>query len=186
MLSPLLRAASSSACHIGRSSRKLVRLRPIHTLRLSRVLSRRGGAEASLGRGREIAGRSGMSIGVRFTSSEDGYWFSVIRQSRKSLAERNWKMEILRPTALVSCKGRRKTSGGFLLGAACRDRKGVNRSGQFLGQRRINPPLAFDPAKSSESRRDDLNGEMRLAFRAGAGMTGMSSRIIDDVELYRF
>src|SRR5213594_493805 len=27
---------------------------------------------------------------------------------------------------------------------------------------------------------------MRLAFRAGAGMAGVSSRIIDDVELYRF
>jgi hypothetical protein len=30
-----------------------------------------------------------MTADVRFTSTEDGYWFSVIRQSRKSLAERN-------------------------------------------------------------------------------------------------
>src|SRR5262245_20576398 len=94
-------------------------------------------------------------------------------------------MEILDHTALFGCNRRRKTSGGLLLGTARFYGKRMNRSGQFLGQRRVDPALAFNSAKARESRGNDFDGEMRLPFRTGAGMTGMSGGIIDDVELHR-
>src|SRR5262245_10663460 len=92
-------------------------------------------------------------------------------------------MEILDHTALFGCNRRRKRSGGLLLGTARFYGKRMNRSGQFLGQRRVDPALAFNPAKARESRGNDFNGEMRLAPRTGAGVAGMPCGIVDDVEL---
>jgi hypothetical protein len=77
MVSSLLRATSSNACHIGRSRRRLVRLRPIQTLRLSRVLSRRDDAAVRLAPGRELAGKSGMITGMRLQAPLTVFFFSV-------------------------------------------------------------------------------------------------------------
>jgi len=56
---------------------------------------------------------------------------------------------------------------------------------QQVGERGVDQPLAIDARASGELRGDDFDGEVSLAFRPGAGMTGMAVRVIDDLEAFR-
>ncbi len=50
--------------------------------------------------------------------------------------------------------------------------------GEQIGQRGVDPPLAIDPAKAGEALGHDLDGEMALAARIMAGVTGMAGTVV--------
>lgn len=66
---------------------------------------------------------------------------------------------------------------GFL-GREGGERQGVNRAGELLGQEAIDSALAGDAAFPDESRGDDLDAEMRLAFGTRPAVTGMAVRLV--------
>ena len=54
----------------------------------------------------------------------------------------------------------------------------MNRARHFLGQKRVYAALTDDTAVAGKSRRDNLDMEMRLAFRACAGVAGMALGVV--------
>ncbi len=54
------------------------------------------------------------------------------------------------------------------------------RTGQFLRQRLVDQAVTGDPRQAVKAAGDDINREMALATRPGAGMTGMEVTIISD------
>jgi hypothetical protein len=58
----------------------------------------------------------------------------------------------------------------------------MDAAAQLLGENGMDAALAGKAALAGEGGGDDLDAEMRLAFRPRAGMTGVARRFIDDVE----
>jgi hypothetical protein len=54
---------------------------------------------------------------------------------------------------------------------------------KFLRQRGIDLPLPFDPRDPRESRGDDINLEMGLAFGPGAGVTVVARALVLDAQI---
>ena len=65
------------------------------------------------------------------------------------------------------------------------DSKRVHGSRKFAGKRRINHAVTLDPALSLESRRYNINTEMRFAACPVAGMAFMQVRFVHDFEAFR-
>ena len=61
----------------------------------------------------------------------------------------------------------------------------MNAVGDFLGERRVNHPVALDAPLAGERRRDHMDAEMRLAPGARARMAGVQVGLIDDPEVRR-
>jgi hypothetical protein len=58
----------------------------------------------------------------------------------------------------------------------------VHRTGQLLGQGRINHTLPLDPPKAGEGGGDDMDAKMGLPFGPRADMPGMQMGLVDDFE----
>ena len=65
------------------------------------------------------------------------------------------------------------------------DSKRVHGSRKFAGKRRINHAVTFDPALSLESRRYNINTEMRFAACPVADMAFVQVRFVHDFEAFR-
>lgn len=53
------------------------------------------------------------------------------------------------------------------------DSQGVNRAGKFLGEDFVDAPVALDAVQSGKGLRHNMDAEVRFAFQAMAGMTGV-------------
>jgi hypothetical protein len=63
--------------------------------------------------------------------------------------------------------------------------EGVHPVCEFFGQRRIDHPVALDPALAGESRCNDMDPEMGFTARPRAGIAGVTMGIIDDAKARR-
>ena len=61
----------------------------------------------------------------------------------------------------------------------------MDRSGQLVGEQRIDPALARDAALAGEGGGDDLDVKVGFPLRTGTGMAGMPVRLVADVEPHR-
>ena len=59
------------------------------------------------------------------------------------------------------------------------DGKGMNRPGQFLGQRRIDHAVTLNPALAFKGLRHNMNAVMRFTAGPVAGMPRMKMRLVD-------
>lgn len=80
---------------------------------------------------------------------------------------------------------RKDTRAGGLSGRKRAQRQRMHRAGQFLGEDGVDAAMPLDARHRLEGSRDDGDPEVRLAFRPGAGMTGMTVRLINNLQRLR-